>query len=296
MSTDSYLDSKPINKSLFWDNQIEMCSYKLQNEHFHSECERHLVPFPTKRASSHLDWLRGERPKLLPLLHQESVSTLHTADLNPLQSVQRDSESQHVHFFETDTRDSNNKNKQINVTHYYNSALTLPQHQSGLWEDRLTFSRLLSKETNSNLHIHTLMAVAAMQDAKQHIRSSLGFSIFPQTGESFLLIRLTLALSHISWVRINLAMSAKTCEFVRGCTEMFPVLMFNAGQPAWSNDLSTCNQISPRSEGRWEVLFTLMTYFHLFGPSASNCQNELCVTDVWRRGFRASESSRTALT
>lgn len=47
-----------------------------------------------KRSSSHRDWLRGECPKRLPLLHQESVSTLHTADLNPLQSVQRDSENQ----------------------------------------------------------------------------------------------------------------------------------------------------------------------------------------------------------
>ena len=39
---------------------------------------------------------------------------------------------------------------------------------------------LLSKTTYSNSYIHTLMVVAAMQGADQHIRSSLGFSILPK--------------------------------------------------------------------------------------------------------------------
>ena len=34
--------------------------------------------------------------------------------------------------------------------------------------------------TDSNSYIHTLMVVAAMQGADQHIRSSLGFSILPK--------------------------------------------------------------------------------------------------------------------
>ena len=36
---------------------------------------------------------------------------------------------------------------------------------------------LLSKATVIPTYIHTLMVVAAMQGADQHIRSSLGFSI-----------------------------------------------------------------------------------------------------------------------
>ena len=34
--------------------------------------------------------------------------------------------------------------------------------------------------TYSNSYIHTLMAVAAMQGANQHIRSNLGFSVLPK--------------------------------------------------------------------------------------------------------------------
>ena len=39
---------------------------------------------------------------------------------------------------------------------------------------------LLSKVTYSNSYIHTLMAVAAMQDADQHISSSLELSVLPK--------------------------------------------------------------------------------------------------------------------
>ena len=40
----------------------------------------------------------------------------------------------------------------------------------------LYLERLLSQVTCGNSHFHTLMAVAAMQGANQHIRSSWGFS------------------------------------------------------------------------------------------------------------------------
>ena len=42
------------------------------------------------------------------------------------------------------------------------------------------YQMVFYKMTCSNSYIHTLMAVAAMQGADQHIRSSLGFSILPK--------------------------------------------------------------------------------------------------------------------
>ena len=63
-------------------------------EQIHNECESHLCAFPTpfkptqRGASSHPDWLGGKRPKLPPLLNQESTA-LCTGDLNPLQLAWR---------------------------------------------------------------------------------------------------------------------------------------------------------------------------------------------------------------
>ncbi|KAM8722578.1 glucokinase regulatory protein isoform 2-T2 [Acanthopagrus schlegelii] len=63
-------------------------------EQIQNECESHLCAFPTpfkptqEGALSHPDWLGGKRPKLPPLLNQESTA-LCTGDLNPLQLVWR---------------------------------------------------------------------------------------------------------------------------------------------------------------------------------------------------------------